>query len=70
MTQEDIARALNVVASTNQKLVVVGGGGNLAGATIVNPLWNTNTQVHLMPDGTDSINHVSTIQILLLPYGQ
>ena len=61
---------LNTISNgtTSQKIVLVGGGGSLAGGTIVNPGWKTSTQVHLKLDGLGSIYDLSDMQIHIFPY--
>ena len=61
---------LNTISNgtTSQKIVLVGGGGNLAGGTIVNPGWKTNTQIHLKLEGPGSIYDFSDMHLHILPY--
>jgi hypothetical protein len=54
--------------TTSQKVVLVGGGGSLAGATVVDPGWKTKTQVHLKLNGVGSIYDLSDAHIHIFPY--
>jgi hypothetical protein len=61
---------LNAISNgmTSQKVVLVGGGGSLAGATVVDPGWKTKTQVHLKLNGQGSIYNLSDVHIHIFPY--
>jgi hypothetical protein len=61
---------LNAISNgtTSQKVVLVGGGGSLAGATVVDPGWKTKTQVHLKLNGVGSIYDLSDVHIHIFPY--
>ena len=55
---------------TTQRMVLVGGGGDLAGATLVEAGWKNNTTASLKFVGTGSIYNLSGLQIHLFPYTQ
>ncbi|MGA8844625.1 MAG: hypothetical protein WB511_13660 [Nitrososphaeraceae archaeon] len=55
---------------TTQKMVLVGGGGDLAGATLVNSGWKNNTTASLKFVGTGSIYNLTGLHIHLFPYTQ
>jgi hypothetical protein len=52
----------------SQKLVIVGGSGNLAGAIIVDEGWINSTIVHLPLTGTGTIYDYSGMSIHVFPY--
>lgn len=51
-----------------QNLVLVDGGGNLAGATIVDEGWSESTTVHLELTGTGTIYDTPAIHLHVFPY--
>ncbi len=51
----------------NQDLVVVGGTGDLAGATLVKGGWKQKTTVHLELTGTGSIYNAEKMPVHLFP---
>ena len=64
-------RELNSLSNgTTQKMVLVGGGGDLAGATLVNSGWKNNTTASLKFVGTGSIYNLTGLHIHLFPYTQ
>ncbi len=54
--------------TVSQKLVVVGGSGNLAGATVIDGDWTKSTMVHLKFDGLGTIYDQGEMHIHLFPY--
>ncbi|MCE9652878.1 MAG: hypothetical protein K8Q89_07490 [Nitrosarchaeum sp.] len=54
--------------TVSQKLVVVGGSGNLAGATVIDGDWTKSTMVHLKFDGFGTIYDQGQMHIHLFPY--
>ncbi len=52
----------------SQKLVLVGGGGNLAGATIIDGGWSKSTVVHLKLDGFGTIYDYGAMNVHIFPY--
>jgi hypothetical protein len=60
-----IATSANPVS---QKLVLVGGGGNLAGATIIDGGWSNSKAVHLKLDGFGTIYDYGSMNIHIFPY--
>jgi hypothetical protein len=60
-----IATSANPVS---QKLVLVGGGGNLAGATIIDGGWSGSKVVHLKLDGFGTIYDYGSMNIHIFPY--
>ena len=60
----------NVPNGTRQGIVIVGGGGDLAGATLVNASWKDNTTASLRFVGTGSVYNLSGLHLHLFPYTQ
>jgi hypothetical protein len=52
----------------SQKLVLVGGSGNLAGATIIDAGWSKSTIAHLKLDGFGTIYDYGAMNIHIFPY--
>jgi hypothetical protein len=52
----------------SQKLVLVGGSGNLAGATIIDGGWSKATTVHLKLNGFGTIYDYGGMSVHLFPY--
>jgi hypothetical protein len=52
----------------SQKLILVGGAGNLAGATMIDGGWSKSTVVHLKLDGFGTIYDYGTMNIHIFPY--
>jgi hypothetical protein len=51
-----------------KKLVLVGGSGNLAGATIIDGGWSKSTVVHLKLEGIGTIYDFGQLSLHLFPY--
>lgn len=51
-----------------QKLVLVGGGGNLAGATVIDGGWSKSTVAHLKLDGFGTIYDHGGMSVHIFPY--
>ncbi|HWP78922.1 MAG TPA: hypothetical protein VNL34_04645 [Candidatus Nitrosotenuis sp.] len=52
----------------SKKLVIVGGSGNLAGATIIDSGWSKSMTVHLRLDGFGTIYDYGAMHIHVFPY--
>ncbi len=54
--------------TVSQKLVLVGGSGNLVGAIIIDGEWTKSTMVHLKFDGLGTIYDQGEMHLHLFPY--
>lgn len=59
----------SMAEATNERIIVVGGGGDLAGGIVVDAGWDGTTTVHLNLTGTGSIyDRHDGLSIHLFPY--
>jgi hypothetical protein len=52
---------------TTQRIVVVGGGGDLAGASLVDAGWNDSTTIHIEFNGNGTIYNQQGMRFHLFP---
>jgi leucyl aminopeptidase len=64
----NLREVYSMTEGVNQRLVVVGGNGHLAGATIVESGWQGTNTVHLSLVGTGSIFDHGGLHVHVFPY--
>jgi hypothetical protein len=71
MSDNAVMVTLNEIGSmtngTTQRIVVVGGGGDLAGASLVDAGWNDSTTVHIEFNGNGTIYNQRSMHFHLFP---